>query len=131
MRQGKQIHRWKPWERSTGPKTAAGKARVSRNAYKGGTRPLLRELARILREQQREVAQIEFTEWTTRRSRCSAPDGQRPTSRHTSSGPFSHSTSALEAINGRCLACGYRLAWVLVQGRKSALRVATPRRSLH
>jgi|GEM_PF-1739347 len=39
-RQGKLIHRWKPWERSTGPKTAAGKARVSRNAYKGGTRAL-------------------------------------------------------------------------------------------
>jgi hypothetical protein len=24
----------------------------------------------------------------------------------------------LQAINGRCLACGYRLAWILVQGRK-------------
>jgi hypothetical protein len=52
-RQAKLIHRWKPWERSTGPKTAAGKARVSRNAHKGGTRPLLRKLARLLREQQR------------------------------------------------------------------------------
>jgi C4-type Zn-finger protein len=35
----------------------------------------------------------------------------------------------LQAINGRCLACGYRLAWVLVQGRKSALQVGTARRS--
>jgi hypothetical protein len=52
-RQAKLIHRWKPWERSTGPKTPAGKAIVSRNANKGGTRPLLRELARLLREQQR------------------------------------------------------------------------------
>ena len=48
-RQGKLIQRWKPWERSTGPKTAAGKARVSRNAYKGGTRRLLRRVARLLR----------------------------------------------------------------------------------
>src|SRR5262245_34804812 len=37
----------------------------------------------------------------------------------------------LQAINGRCLQCGYRLAWILVQGRKVALRVVTPRRSLH
>jgi hypothetical protein len=48
-RQAQLIRRWKPWERSTGPTTAKGKARVSRNAYKGGTRALLRELARILR----------------------------------------------------------------------------------
>ena len=43
------IRHWKPWERSTGPKTIEGKARVSRNAYKGGARALLRELARMLR----------------------------------------------------------------------------------
>src|SRR5262245_7982316 len=29
--------------------------------------------------------------------------------------------SPLQAINGHCLMCGYRLAWILVQGRKSAL----------
>src|SRR5215510_14476168 len=51
--QGKLIHRRKAWERSSGPRTAAGKARVSRNAYKGGTRPLLRELARLLRKQEK------------------------------------------------------------------------------
>ena len=33
----------------------------------------------------------------------------------------------LEAIKGRCLECSYRLAWILVQGRKSVLRVATAR----
>jgi hypothetical protein len=57
-RQAKLIHRWKPWERSTGPKTPAGKRRVSRNADKGSTRPLLRELARLLREQERERKDI-------------------------------------------------------------------------
>jgi hypothetical protein len=42
---------WRPWKHSTGPKSEEGKARVSRNAYKGGTRAILRELARLLREQ--------------------------------------------------------------------------------
>ena len=40
--------------RSTGPKTPNGKALVSRNAYKGSTRPLLWKLARLLREQQQQ-----------------------------------------------------------------------------
>jgi len=49
LRQAKLIRNWKPWERSTGPKTDQGKAKVSGNAYKGGTRAVLRELARLLR----------------------------------------------------------------------------------
>ena len=32
------IHRWQPWLRSTGPKTAAGKARVARNPLRHGQR---------------------------------------------------------------------------------------------
>jgi len=52
------IHQWKPWERSTGPRTPAGKAIASRNAYKGGRlREHLRELRRQLR--QIEVRRIE------------------------------------------------------------------------
>ncbi len=43
------IRKWRPWEKSTGPRTAMGKAKVSGNAYKGGTRGLLRALARLLR----------------------------------------------------------------------------------
>ena len=43
------------WERSTWPKTEAGKAKVSRNAYKGGTWRLLRELSRMLREQKKAL----------------------------------------------------------------------------
>ena len=42
----------KPWEQSTGPKTEEGKAASSRNAWKGGTRPFLREIARALRAQE-------------------------------------------------------------------------------
>lgn len=50
-RQAELIRTWKPWEQSTGPRTAEGKARTARNGYKGGMREKLRELGRILREQ--------------------------------------------------------------------------------
>jgi hypothetical protein len=39
------IQQWRPRARSTGPKTSEGQAKASRNAYKGGTWWLLRELA--------------------------------------------------------------------------------------
>jgi len=32
------IQRWKPWEKSTGPKTDRGKTIVSRNSFKHGAR---------------------------------------------------------------------------------------------
>ena len=52
------IHTWRPWEQSTGPKTPEGKARVSRNAFRGGVRPMLRELARVLREQDSQLEEL-------------------------------------------------------------------------
>jgi hypothetical protein len=52
QQQREAIRRWKPWEQSTGPKSTEGKATVSRNGWTGGTRAMLRELARALREQQ-------------------------------------------------------------------------------
>ena len=54
-RQSLLIRRWRPWEKSTGPNTPEGKRKVSLNAYKGGARPLLRTLARILREQKQTL----------------------------------------------------------------------------
>jgi len=33
-----QIHRWKPWLSSLGPRSAEGKAKVSKNALKHGAR---------------------------------------------------------------------------------------------
>jgi hypothetical protein len=56
-RQAALIQRWKPWAHSTGPKTTAGKAKISRNAYKGGTRILLRRLAQIFRDQNDQLKQ--------------------------------------------------------------------------
>ena len=44
------IRRWRPWEHSTGPRTASGKAKSSRNAWKGGLRAQVRRNARTLRE---------------------------------------------------------------------------------
>lgn len=36
LRQSELIQRWKPWEQSSGPKTAEGKERVSFNAQTHG-----------------------------------------------------------------------------------------------
>jgi hypothetical protein len=54
-RQAELIRQWQPWEKSTGPKTDVGKTAVSRNADKGGTWRLLRQLSRALKEQKRRL----------------------------------------------------------------------------
>lgn len=51
-RQAELIRQWRPWEKSTGPKNPEGKATSSRNAWKDGCRPLLRELAKELCKQE-------------------------------------------------------------------------------
>jgi hypothetical protein len=51
-KQSELIQTWKPWEQSTGPKTKEGKNKSSQNAYKGAVRPLIRQLGRLLREQE-------------------------------------------------------------------------------
>jgi len=53
------IHTWRPWERSTGPRTSEGKARVARNAYKGNWRGQLRDLRRLLHEHERTLREVE------------------------------------------------------------------------
>lgn len=60
-RQAELIRQWRPWERSTGPRTAEGKARSARNADKGGgwlvQRELLREVGRVLHQQRRDLSE--------------------------------------------------------------------------
>jgi len=54
-RQRELIQRWKPWEKSTGARTAEGKAKVSKNAIKTGksleVRELFKNLNRLLKAQ--------------------------------------------------------------------------------
>jgi hypothetical protein len=40
------IRTWEPWKQSTGPQSMQGKAKSSRNAYKGSVRPFERLIAR-------------------------------------------------------------------------------------
>lgn len=47
-RQSKLIREWKPWEKSTGPKSPEGRKRVSGNAWKGGHRAQIRELSKLV-----------------------------------------------------------------------------------
>lgn len=47
-KQSQAIMKWKPWEKSTGPRSPDGKARISRNSWKGGQRHELRELTRMV-----------------------------------------------------------------------------------
>lgn len=49
---------WQPWLKSTGARSEEGKARVSRNAFKGGFRVLLQDAARYLREQKQFINEI-------------------------------------------------------------------------
>jgi len=59
-RQAELIRTWRPWEKSTGPKTEAGQAEVSQNAYKGSTWRPLRELSRALREHKKVLLETKM-----------------------------------------------------------------------
>ena len=54
-RQSELIRQWKPWRKSTGPKSAPGKAATSRNTWKDGElvklRQMTKEINQILRAQ--------------------------------------------------------------------------------
>ena len=50
-KQSQAIREWQPWAKSTGAKTPQGKAVVSRNAFKGGLRPYMRQVAKELAEE--------------------------------------------------------------------------------
>ncbi len=55
QRQRELIQTWRPWENSTGARTAEGKATVSKNATKTGKsleiRELFKNLNRLLKDQ--------------------------------------------------------------------------------
>jgi hypothetical protein len=58
QRQAQLIKQWQPWKHSTGAKTIEGKAKVSRNAFKGGLRAILKDAAKYLRDQKQFVNDI-------------------------------------------------------------------------
>ena len=47
MKQSKAIHKWKPWEKSSGPKTSEGKIKSSKNSFKHGLSKLEKEFKHI------------------------------------------------------------------------------------
>jgi hypothetical protein len=49
-RQAELIHKWKPWEQSTGARTPEGKKISGQNAVNYSVREVTRELARVNRE---------------------------------------------------------------------------------
>ena len=57
-RQAALIKAWKPWERASGPRSAEGKAKASRNAWKGGHWLMLRELSRQVNAEIREARNL-------------------------------------------------------------------------
>ena len=56
--QAELIRTWKPWTHASGPRTPEGKARASRNAYKGGHWAMLRELSRLVNAEIREAREL-------------------------------------------------------------------------
>ena len=54
------IKQWRPWEKSTGPKSPEGKKKAAKRGYKGSTRPTIRKLAVALKEQARALNSIDF-----------------------------------------------------------------------
>ena len=56
-KQAEAIRKWRPWEKSTGPKTDEGKAKVARNSYRGGGWLKLRETVKALNEAMRDQRQ--------------------------------------------------------------------------
>lgn len=56
--QSKKIRQWQPWKSSTGPKTLNGRAKSSRNAFKGGFRASMKSLSILLRKQRDVINEV-------------------------------------------------------------------------
>jgi hypothetical protein len=62
LRQGEAIRRWKPWRLSTGPRTAEGKIRSSRNAlarnHLATIKSLMTEISSLLKIQRTSTRKL-------------------------------------------------------------------------
>ena len=63
-RQAELIRQWKPWAKSTGPRSDQGKEWVARNAWRGGRRQKLSELSKMVNAEIRHARQM-ITAYTT------------------------------------------------------------------
>jgi hypothetical protein len=45
------IRRWRPWEKSTGPRSESGKKKSALRGFRGRERDVLREIGRVLKSQ--------------------------------------------------------------------------------
>ena len=57
-RQAELIRTWKPWAKSTGPRSPEGKEQVKRNAWTGGHRAQLRELSKLVNAEVRASREL-------------------------------------------------------------------------
>ena len=57
-RQAELIRQWRPWAKSTGPRSPEGRQRVSRNAWTGGHRQKLRDLSSMVNAEIRQAREI-------------------------------------------------------------------------
>lgn len=57
-RQAALIRTWKPWEQASGPRTPEGKAKASRNAWRGGHRQMLRDLSKLVNAEVRASREL-------------------------------------------------------------------------
>ena len=57
-KQAELIRQWKPWAKSTGPRSLEGKERVGRNAWTGGHRAELRELCKLVNAEVRSSREL-------------------------------------------------------------------------
>jgi hypothetical protein len=48
VKQAELIRSWRPWEKSTGPRTEAGKAACARNAYKASVDQEIRKTRKLV-----------------------------------------------------------------------------------
>jgi len=86
-RQSELVRQWKPGEKSKGPQSPDGKARSSRNAWKDGQRPELRELAHMV------TAEVQFGRALVRFAH------DQPNDR----------TTCCNIVNNRCAACARKV----------------------
>lgn len=84
QQQAERIRRWSPWSKSTGPRSPDGKAKSSRNGWRGGMRNMLRALAAELRKQRgyvrcsAELASFRMTKKPLRQLKALTPDQALP-----------------------------------------------------